>query len=56
MLADDRVPTGRGKRCHIESVTNISPATGNGSLAAHLPRVSIDRRDTNESGDTTAVE
>ena len=56
MLADDRVPTGRGKSCHIESVANVGPATGDGSLAAHLSGVAIDRCDTNESGDTTAIE
>ncbi len=56
MLADDGVPTGRGERCHIESIANIGPATGDGALAAHLSGVAIDRRDTNESGDTAAIE
>jgi hypothetical protein len=56
MLADDGVPTGSGKRCHIESIANVGPATGDGAPAAHLSGVAIDRGDTNESGDTTAVE
>ena len=56
MFADDRVPSDRGERCHIESIANVSTATGDGSPAAHLPGVAIDRCDTNESGDTAAVE
>ena len=56
MFADDRVPSDCGERCHIQSVANISAATGNGSFAAHLPRVAIDRRNTDESRDTAAVE
>ena len=56
MLADDGVPTDRGKRCHIESIADVGPATGDGALAAHLSGVAIDRRDTDESSDTTAVE
>ena len=39
-----------------ESVANVDPATGDGAPAAHLSGVAIDRRDTNESSDTTAVE
>jgi hypothetical protein len=56
MLTDDRVPTGRGKRCHVVGITNVGPAAGDSAPAAHLSRVAIDRRDTNESNDMTAVE
>ena len=56
MLADDRVPPDRGERCHVQSIANVDPATGDGSLAAHLSGVAIDRCDTDESSDTTAVE
>ena len=33
-----------------------APSTGDGSLAAHLSGVAVDRRDTDEGSDTTAVE
>jgi hypothetical protein len=56
MFADNRVPTGRGERCHVQSVANVSAATGDGSLAAHLPRIAIDRRDTDESSDAATIE
>jgi hypothetical protein len=56
MLADDGVPTGRGKRGHIESIANVDAATGDSAPAAHLSGVAIDGGDTNESRDTTAVE
>ena len=56
MFADDRVPSDCGERCHIQSIANVSTATGDGSLAAHLPKVAIDRCDTDESSDTAAVE
>jgi hypothetical protein len=56
MFADDRVPPGRGERCHIQGVANVGSATGDGSLAAHLPGVSIDRCDADESSDLTPIE
>lgn len=56
MLADDRGPSGRGQGCHIESVSNIGPAAGDGPSAAHLSRITIDRCDTNQRGDTTPIE
>ena len=56
MFADDRVPSDCGERCHIQSIANVSTATGDGSLAAHPPRVAIYRCDTDESSDTAAVE
>ena len=56
MFADDRVPPDRGKRCHIESIANVGPAAGDGSLAAPLTGVTIDRRDPDESSDTTSIE
>ena len=56
MFADDRVPPDRGKRCHVESIANVGPAAGDGSLAAPLTGVTIDRRDPDESSDTTSIE
>ena len=56
MFADHRVPPDCGERCHVQSIANVSAATGDGSLAAHLSRVAIDRRDTDESSDTATVE
>ncbi len=38
------------------AVINVSAATGDGSFAAQLTRVAIDRCDTDESSDTAAVE
>ncbi len=55
MFADDRIPSDCGERCHVQSIAN-STTTGDGSLAAHLPRVAIDRHDTDESSDAAAVE
>ena len=56
MPADDRVPSDYAERRHVQSIANVSAGAGDGSLAAHLPRVTIDRCDTDESSDTAAVE
>lgn len=56
MPADHRVPADRRERRHEQHVAHIDPATGDGAPAAHLSGVAIDGSNTDESGDTTAVE
>ena len=55
MFADDGVPPDRRKRCHVQSIANTGSATRDGSLAAHLPRVSVDRCDTDKGSDTASI-
>ena len=47
-------PNGR-KRGHIQGPADVAPAAGDGPLAAHQSGVSVDRRDTDEGSDTTAI-
>jgi hypothetical protein len=56
MLTDDRIPPSGRKHCHIQGVADVAPAAGDGPPAAHLSGVTVDRRDTDESSDTTAIE
>ncbi len=56
MLADDRVPAGRGQGCHVKGVSNIGSAAGNSAPAAHLPGISIDRGDADKGCDAPPVE
>ena len=56
MRADDWVPPNGGERCHIQGIADSDPTAGDGSFAAQLPGVSIDRCDTDEGSDATAIE
>jgi hypothetical protein len=56
MRADHRVPLDGGERCHIQGIADSDPTAGDGSFAAQLAGVAIDRCDTDEGSDTTAIE
>ena len=56
MLADDGVPADSGEGGHIEGITNVGSSTGDRASTTHLPGIAVDRRDTDESGDTPSIE
>ena len=56
MLGDDRVPPDRGKRCHIQGTADFAPTAGDGSFAAHLCGVAVDRRGADQASNTAAIE
>jgi hypothetical protein len=43
------------ERCQVKSTANTSSATRDSLLATHLPRVSVDRCDTDKGSDTASI-